>query len=112
MVSRRKFLGFMAVLPTLTVLAGSGLRLPRREDVEVATETRFSNIQSSGVDLSEKVLTDLLNQLRDNEVMSMYHVRPYKLIIPPNMAKLAERVLTHRPTFFERLWWHLTSAAA
>jgi hypothetical protein len=124
MVTRRKFLGMLAVLPAITALAGSGLLLPRRKDIEVevadyfASDTawyikteheaglkrfhRYSNNLSTSADLSERSLEELLKQLR---VMTV--VRPTKLIVPPRLAHTAHYVLTHKPTLFERFMWRL-----
>lgn len=127
MVSRRKFLGVLAALPAITALAGSGLLLPRRKNIEVevcqyftgtgswylkmdvqeAQEFREFNRASAAADLSEKSIEHMLNQLRDNEVLSMYQVRPTKLIVHPDMAARAYAVLTHKPTLFERFMWRL-----
>jgi len=127
MVTRRKFLGMLAILPAVTALAGAGLRLPRREDVEVDVNPYLTSNTAwylTGPDalgiprfyrhaygntapLSEESLEDMLNQMRDNEVLSMYHVRPTKLVVPPRMAERANYVLTHRPTLLERLLWRL-----
>lgn len=73
MVTRRLFLGMLAALPVITALAGAGLRLPRREDIDgdfdiaalryKATE-RYSN---SFTDWRGLYGTDALNQLRDNQ---------------------------------------------
>jgi hypothetical protein len=126
MVSRRKFLGMLAALPAITALAGSGLLLPRRKDIEVevadyfASDTawyikteheaglkrfhRYSNNLSTPADLSERSLEELLKQVRDNEA---FLVRPTKLIIPPRLAHMAHYVLTHKPTLFERFMWRL-----
>lgn len=35
MVTRRKFLGALAGITAVTALAGAGLRVPKREDIEV-----------------------------------------------------------------------------
>jgi hypothetical protein len=124
MVSRRKFLGMLAALPAITALAGSTLRLPRREDIEVEVADYFvsdtawyiktdqpdglkrfyRNTAGTDAPLNEKSLEDMLNQLRDNEAFT---VRPTKLIIPPRLAHTAQYVLTHKPTLFERFMWRL-----
>lgn len=116
-MKRRTFLAALAVLPALTVLGGSALRLPRREETEVPKAfgvgdscQRFSNTLSTSADLSEKALEDMLRQLRDNVALSSFSVRPTKLIVHPKMIERARYVLTHRPGLFERLWWMLVPA--
>jgi hypothetical protein len=114
MISRRQFLGGLAALPLLTVLAGSGLRLPRRDGVEGTTDRTLTNSNDGAVqtDFSEKSLEDLLKQLRDTEVLSTFSVRPTKLTVHPHFAVRAREIIEYRPTFFERLWWNLTRAGA
>jgi hypothetical protein len=109
MVSRRKFLGMLAALPAITALAGSGLRLPPRKDIEVEVADYFASdtawyIKTEHEDLSERSLEELLNQLTDNDVIAL---RPTKLIVPPRLAHTAHYVLTHKPTLFERFMWRL-----
>jgi hypothetical protein len=130
MVTRRKFLGMLAVLPAITALAGSGLRLPRREDVEVVDVNPYltsntawylktepegglkyfhrygHNTVSEAVELSERSLEDILKQMLDSDHMLTYP-RPMKLFVPPRLAMSAHHVLTHRPTLLERLLWRL-----
>jgi hypothetical protein len=115
MVSRRKFLGMLAALPAITALAGSGLLLPRRKDIEVEVADYFASDTTwyiktvadyfaSDTTLSERSLEELLKQVRDNEA---FLVRPTKLIVPPRLAHTAHYVLTHKPTLFERFMWRL-----
>jgi len=127
MVTRRKFVGMLIALPALTALAGSGLRLPRREDVAVDINSyltdpktawfiktedeaglryfeRHSNTLRPSAELNEEMLEDILKHMREP-----YTVRPTKLIVPPRLAERAEYTLTHRPTLFERFCWWLTS---
>jgi hypothetical protein len=125
MISRRKFLGMLAILPAVTALAGSGLRLPRRVDVEVvAVKDYFAspdawyiktdppnglkhfyrNTAGTNAPFSEKSLEDMLSQIRDLNTAAVY---PTKLIVPPRLAERAHYVLTHRPTLLERLLWRL-----
>lgn len=126
MLSRRKFLTALAILPALTALGGAGLRLPARKDVEVDVSPyltskdtwylktehsdglKYFNRVSSGADLSEASLEEMLKRIRampDNEVMA---IRPTKLIVHPSMAARAKAILEHRPGFIERLWYKLT----
>jgi hypothetical protein len=126
MVTRRKFLTALAILPALTALGGAGLRLPARKDVEFeaspyltskdtwylktehADGLKYFNRVSPGADLTEASIEDMVKQIRaltDNEVMRVF---PTKLIVHPSMAKRAKAIIEHRPGFFERLWWRLT----
>jgi hypothetical protein len=129
MVTRRKFLGMLAVLPAITALAGSGLRLPPRKDVEfdatpyltskdawfIKTEdeaglkhfNRYSNRLSTSAELNEKAIEDILRQLKEHMREEPYRVLPTKLIVPPRLAHTAHYVLTHKPTLFERFMWRL-----
>jgi hypothetical protein len=70
----------LASLPVVTALAGAGLRLPRREEIEVETNPYLTSnrvwyIKTENeatlkyfhqyADLSEQSLNDLVNDLRD-----------------------------------------------
>jgi len=134
MVTRRKFVGMLAGMTALTALAGSSLRLPRREDIAVdinpyltdpktawfiKTEDeaglryfeRHSNTLRPSAELNEEMLEDILNQIHDNQAFTTgpLYLKPRKLIVPPRLAARAHYVLTHRPTLFERFCWWLTS---
>lgn len=112
-MNRRSFLGLLAALPAMTALAGAGVRIPKRTVVYVEPRLAKTSWQmQSHTPLREDSIVDLLNQLRDNEVLGMYHVRPTKLIVQSHLKARAEYILTHRPGLLERLWWHLTAAAA
>lgn len=114
-MKRRSFLAALAVLPALTILGGSALRLaPRREGLDVAMDGDFKteNLRykvterfSKPAELSAKALEDLLAALHDNVALSNFAVRPTKLIVHPEMLERVRYILTHRPGFFERLWW-------
>jgi len=114
-------------------LAGSGLRLPRRTEIEVDPRLinptawylqthdeagltyfkRDSNQAWSGSgDFTTASLEDLLNQIHDNVALTSHPmtVRPTKLIVHPDMAARAQYVLTHEPTLGERLWWWLSNS--
>lgn len=128
MVSRRKFLGMLAALPAITALAGSGLLLPRRRDIEVeagqyfaskdtwyikmdaqeAQEFRYFNRVSSQADLNQESLEDMLKQMQQFiEHPPPFALKPAKLIVHPDMLERAQYVLTHRPTLLERFLWRL-----
>lgn len=120
MVTRRKFIGALAGTAALSALAGAGLRLARRTQVEVEvdasligdawyvkTDHGFSNTLSTSAELNEKAIADILRQMRD----TAYRVQPTKIIVPPRLHKAAEYVFTHRPTVFERLCWWLRDPA-
>lgn len=116
-MKRRTFLAALAVLPALTVLGGSALRLPRREEIEVAVDPisanpnnwSFSNTLSTSADLSEKVLENMLRQLTLTG-RTAFKLQPTKLLVRADMYERAHRVLAHRPGLFERLWWMLVPA--
>lgn len=124
MVTRRKFLGSLAGLTALTALAGAGIRLPRREDVEVDVNPyltskdawylkdwpgRYSNNLAHAAELSEQSLQDILNQMKDN---ASFVVRPNKMIVPPHLAERAHYLLTRPPPgLIKRLWNWLTVSA-
>jgi len=117
MVSRRKFLGMLAALPAITALAGSTLRLPRREDFDVNAyltgrdawylKTGFPgslyNRATAELELTEKSLDDILKHMNEGA----YRVQPTKIHVPPRLAHTAQYVLTHKPTLFERFMWRL-----
>lgn len=125
MVTRRKFLGSLAGLTALTALAGAGIRLPKRTEVEVdnrlidgwSFETHpdwtgpWSNNHASGVQLTEQSLQDILNQMKDSEMLRSspgYLARPNKLIVPPRLEKRAREILEYSSlNFFDRLLWRL-----
>lgn len=122
-MKRRTFLAALAVLPALTVLGGSALRLaPRREGLDVAMDgdfktenlrykmtERWSNTLSTPTELSEKVLEDMLRQLTLTG-RTAFKLQPTKLLVRADMYERAHRVLAHRPGLFERLWWMLVPA--
>lgn len=116
-MKRRSFLAALAVLPALTVLGGSALRLPRREETEVEVDFRstnpnnwnFSNTLSTPTELSEKVLENMLRELTLTG-RTAFKIQPTKLLVHADMYERAHYVLTHRPGFFERLWWKLVPA--
>lgn len=125
MLTRRRFVGMLAVLPAVTALAGSGLRLPSRHDIVADDEFEgplfatdgtspwsYSNTLSTSAELSEKSLQDLLNQIRDNQFLTSYPMsaRPTKLIVPRHLAARAKHVLEHEATLGERLWWWLSNS--
>jgi hypothetical protein len=122
----------LAVLPAMTALAGSGLRLKPWEAItddgdfdtaalrykcterysEGFTDWRgvFGN-DSIYIDtpLSEKSLEDMLKQMRDfTEHPPEWALKPTKLIVDPKHYELATRILTERPPLWQRLWWRLT----
>lgn len=123
MVTRRNFLGMLAVLPALTALAGSGLRLPKKVETEIEVEggqylaskdswyiqtdlpNGFRNTVAAGAELTEKSFDDMLDAMRYS--MADYKVRPTKLIVHPDMVERAKYVLSHRAGLIERLWWWL-----
>lgn len=109
MVSRRKFLGMLAVLPAITALAGSGLRLPQRREVEVEEVKYFASNTTWYIktDLTEKSIEDALKQLTDAMRHEPYRLNPTKIFVPPRLAHTAHYVLTHKPTLFERFMWRL-----
>jgi hypothetical protein len=125
MISRRKFLGMLAILPAVTALAGAGLRLTRRVDVEVVAfkdyfaspdawyiktehadglKSFYRNTAGTNAPLNEKSLEDMIKQIRVTKGTTVY---PTKLILPPRLAERAHHVLTHRPMLLERLLWRL-----
>lgn len=136
MVTRRRFLGMLAALPALTVLAGSGIRLPRKEEVEVDFNAYFASPNawyiktdhpqglkyfhrearhaedfwdfSTERPFTEESLQALLKQMPDRA----YRVQPTKLIIQPHLAERAEYILTHRPGLVQRVWWWLNPEPA
>lgn len=120
MVTRRKFLGAFAGLTALTALAGAGIRLPKRTEVEVdptmadpngwRIETSFSNNAPTGVTLTEQSLQDILNQMKESPA----RLRINKLIVPPRLGARAQEILEYaaRPRWHERLVNWLFSEAA
>lgn len=125
MLTRRKFLGMLAVLPAITALAGSGMRLPRKDEVQVETDyfasdtawylktdqthglkSFYRTTAGTNAPLSEKSLEDMLEAMRYN--MADYQRRPSKLIVPPSLVKRAHEVLEYANLgFFDRLLWRL-----
>jgi hypothetical protein len=118
-ITRRRFLGMLAVLPAVTALAGAGLRLPRREDIVVESDPHligqnwyvstgapesFSNNRSAASNLSERSLQDMLNWMETHT----HRVQPTKLIVPPNLVRAAHDVMHYSSLgFFDRLLWRL-----
>lgn len=112
----------LAALPAVTALAGSALRLPRTQEVEVDPHLTdpnhwnftkvqgFSNRLSTAGDLNEQMLEDIVKQLNELTDKAAFLVRPTKLIVHPHMASLAQQIIEHRPGFLERLWWRLMPA--
>lgn len=134
MISRRRFVGMLAVLPAVTALAGFPLRLPKATTAGTDFDTAnlrykcterysagftdwkgvfgsadFSNRISTGADLSEKSLEDLIKQMGD---VSKYVVRPTRGIVSPEeyhrimRARDRERIRN----WFERLWARIMPA--
>lgn len=131
MITRRKFLGMLAALPAITALAGSGLRLPKREDIESDFDTAnlkyetherfvggwtdprgiFGN--SLGVDsaLSDKSLEDMLKHMREGiDKPPYYALQPTKIYVSPEHHRLAHDILNRRYGWLERLLLRLMPA--
>jgi hypothetical protein len=133
MISRRLFIGMLAVLPAMTALAGSRLRIAEittmQGDFDTAnlrykcTErfsagftdwrgvfgTDLSNRISTGADLSEKSLEDLCRQLQaiPNPV-----IRPTRRIVSPQEYQAIMRARDNERirNWFERLWRRVMAA--
>ena len=113
MISRR---GFFSGLLAIGALAGAGIRLPKKTEIEVEAApsyfadpngwTIFSNVRTSSCDLSESSLQAILDQIEDRA--KRIRVQPTKMIVHPDMLERAQAVLAYRPTVFERLWWSIT----
>lgn len=127
MVTRRKFLGSLAGLTAITALAGAGLRVPPRKEVEVELDISpylaskdawylkietvglkhfYRNTAGSDVQLSEKSLEAMLFELQTYG-QAFYKITPRKLIVPPHLAKRAKEIIEHRPGGDETsvMWW-------
>lgn len=128
MVTRRRFLGMLAVLPAVTALAGAGISLPRKDEVEVDTDmgkyfaspdtwylktTRpdglkhfYRNSLGTEVALSEESIEAALRHMQDHRNFAA--VRPTKLIVRPEMYHAARGVLERAEwPLFERWLWRL-----
>lgn len=82
---------FLAGIMAMGILAGAGLRLPKRQAVEVEPELNL-----------DKYFTGPNPWLIMTSQQSLI-VRPTKLIIPPHLQQRAVEILSRKPTLWNRI---------
>lgn len=126
MISRRRFVGMLAVLPAITVLGGSVLRLDPRKSIAAPDMGKYftsqdawylkttppegmryfyRNTLGTNVVLSERSLEAMLSELHAGN-HAAYVVRPTKMIVSPEQYRAYMRAKDNERirNWFERIW--------